>query len=65
MGFADYDSGSVAVDRDTLTPEDLAKVTKLLTARPYQFCRFLSALLGVSKMEQLMSAAIAEAKQRG
>lgn len=64
-GFADYDSGSVAVDRDTLTPEDLAKVTKLLTARPYQFCRFLSALLGVSKMEQLMSAAIAEAKQRG
>src|SRR5258708_741842 len=39
-GFADYDSGSVAVDRDTLAPEDLAQVTKLLTARPFQFCLF-------------------------
>ncbi len=64
-GFADYDTGSVAVDRDTLTPEDLVKVTRLLTARPYQFCRFLSALLGVEKMEQLVSQALADAKQRG
>jgi hypothetical protein len=64
-GLADFDSGSVALDRDTLTPEDLAKLTKMLTARPYQFCRLLSALLGVDKMEQLMNEAIADAKQRG
>ncbi len=60
-GFADFDTGSVAVDRDTLTPEDLEKVTKMIADRPYHFCRFLSALLGVDKMEQLMSEAIAEA----
>jgi hypothetical protein len=64
-GFADYDSGSVAVDRDTLAPEDLAQVTNLLTARPSQFCLFLAAFLGVDKMEQLMSKAIADAKRRG
>jgi hypothetical protein len=64
-GFADYDSGSVRVDRDTLTPEEREKVSRLLTDRPGQFCRFLSAWFGADKMAQLMIEAIADAKQRG
>jgi len=64
-GFADYDSGSVALDRDTLSSEDRATVTQLLTGRPYQFCRFLIAWLGCAKMEQIMSEAIADAKREG
>jgi hypothetical protein len=64
-GFGDYDSGSVAIDRDTLAPEDLAKLTKMITARPYQLCRLLATLLGVNKMEQIMSQAITDARQRG
>jgi hypothetical protein len=63
-GLGDYDSGSVAIDRDTLSPEDLAKFTELLVVRPYQFCRLLSVLFGADKMEQLMSQAIVDAKQR-
>src|SRR5438876_488661 len=37
-GFADFDIGTVAVDRKTLSPEDSAKLMALLKSRPIQFC---------------------------
>jgi hypothetical protein len=61
--FADLESVSVAVDRETLSEEDLRKVVELLKLRPMQFCIFLKALLGDEAMERLMSNAIAFAKQ--
>src|SRR5436853_4506986 len=36
-GFADFDDVAVAADRDTLNPEDFAKVMDLLKFRPIQF----------------------------
>jgi len=44
--FADLETVSVALDRKTLSPKDLAKVIELLKLRPIQFCIFLKALLG-------------------
>jgi hypothetical protein len=62
-GFADFDSGTVAMDRDTLSEEDLRKVVELLRIRPIQFCKFLTALLGEEAMERIMTAGIASAKR--
>jgi hypothetical protein len=62
-GFADFDNVPVAADRDTLSPEDFAKVVGLLKHRPIQFCMFLKALLGAEAMERLMTEAIAIASQ--
>lgn len=64
-GFADFDDLSVNADRQTLTPEEFAKVTQLLRFRPIQFCMFLKALVGSEAMERLMGEAIAVAKQQG
>lgn len=38
---------SVAVDRETLSPEDLAKVLQLLNFRPTQLAILLKGLVGV------------------
>src|SRR5438105_193623 len=57
-GFADFDSLNVVADRDTLSQEDLAKITELLRLRPIQFCLLLTALLGSESMERLMTEAI-------
>src|SRR3989442_3129343 len=54
-GFADFDSFNVVADRETLSQEDLAKVTDLLRLRPIQLCLFLTALLGSEPMERLMT----------
>jgi hypothetical protein len=62
-GFADFDNVPVAADRDTLKPEDLAKVLELLSHRPLQFCMFLKALVGAEAMERLMTEAVATAKE--
>jgi hypothetical protein len=43
--FADCDDLSVGADKQTLTPEDFAKVIELLKFRPMQFCIFLEALV--------------------
>jgi hypothetical protein len=64
-GFADFDSGTVAMDRDTLSEEDLRKVVERLNFRPIQFCKFVAALLGEEAMERLMNEGIASAKRRG
>jgi len=56
--FADYDSVSVQADRQTLTDEDLVKVTELLMFRPVQLCLFLKVLVGKEHMQALMVSAI-------
>jgi hypothetical protein len=56
--FADFDDLGVVADRDTLTPDDTAKVLDLLRLRPIQFCMFLKALLGPDEMKRLMIQAI-------
>jgi hypothetical protein len=61
--FADFDNVYVAVDRETLSEEDLGKVLELLRFRPMQLCLFLKALIGLEEMERLMTSAIAVAKQ--
>jgi hypothetical protein len=62
-GFADFDSVNVDADRETLTPEDFAKVMDLLTLRPMQFCMFLKSLVGAEEMQRMMVEAINLAKQ--
>jgi hypothetical protein len=62
-GFADFDSVPVAADRDTLNPEDLAKVVDLLKFRPIQFCMFLKELVGAQEMKRMMVKAIMFAQQ--
>jgi hypothetical protein len=64
-GFADFENWNVAVDRQTLQPDDFAKVIQLLRLRPIQFCMFLKALIGAEDMERLMNQGIAVAKQNG
>jgi hypothetical protein len=61
--FADLESVSVNVDRQTLSEEDLKKLIELLRLRPIQFCIFLKTLLGEEAMEQLMAEAVAVAKR--
>jgi hypothetical protein len=62
-GFADFDSASVAVDRETLSPDELTKIMELLRLRPIQFCMFMKTLVGAENMERLMAQGIAIAKQ--
>ena len=64
-GFADFDSLNVTADKQTLSPEDFAKVMELLKLRPVQFCIFLKALVGAEEMQRLMVQAIGVAKQQG
>ena len=61
--FADLETVSVNVDRETLSTEDLKKLVNLLRLRPMQFCIFLKALLGEEAMERLMTEAVAFAKR--
>jgi hypothetical protein len=61
--FADFDDVNVVVDRQTLSPDDLAKVLELLKLRPIQFCLFLKALVGAEGMERLVTEGITHAKQ--
>jgi hypothetical protein len=61
--FADLETVSVNVDRETLSEEDLKKLVQLLRLRPLQFCMFLKTLLGDEAMERLMNAAIVDAKR--
>ena len=57
-GFADFDDVTVAADRDTMNPEDMAKVMDLLKFRPIQFCMFLKTLVGAEEMKMMMLKAI-------
>jgi hypothetical protein len=62
-GFADFDNLNVAIDRETLSPEDRERVAESIKLRPMQFCIFLKALLGAEEMQRLMIHAIKVAKQ--
>ena len=62
-GFADFDEVSVSVDRQTLSPDDLAEVKALVQLRHIQFCFFLKELVGTKEMERLMTEGVAAAKQ--
>jgi hypothetical protein len=64
-GFADFEDWNVAVDRQTLKPEDAAKLKELLRFRPIQFCMFLKALIGADEMERVMTQGIVVAKENG
>ena len=61
--FADCEDWNVVADKQTLAPEDLAKVMDLLKFRPAQFCIFLTALVGAEEMQRRMVHAIGMAKQ--
>jgi hypothetical protein len=61
--FADFDNLNVAIDRETLSPEDRKRVAESLNVRPIQFCLFLNALLGADEMERIMVHAIKAAKR--
>ena len=64
-GFADFDDLGVDADRQTLSPEDFAKVMDLLKLRPIQFCIFLKTLVGAEQMQRMMVEAIKVARQLG
>lgn len=61
--FADLETVSVNVDRETLSKADLKKLIELLRLRPMQLCIFLKALLGEEGMERMMAEAVAVAKR--
>ena len=62
-GLADCESLSAEADRQTLTPDDFAKVMDLLKFRPIQFCMFMKALVGAEEMKKMMLKAIAFASR--
>jgi len=62
-GLADCESMSVEADRQTLTPEDFAKVLDLLKFRPMQLALVLKTLVGEAEMQRMMIEAIGVAKQ--
>ena len=61
-GLADCESMSVEADRQTLTPEDFAKVMELLKFRPMQLALVLKVLVGAEEMQRMMIEAIGVAK---
>jgi hypothetical protein len=62
-GLADCESLCVEADKQTLTPEDLAKVMELLRFRPMQLALVLKVLVGAEEMQRMMVEAIGVAKQ--
>jgi hypothetical protein len=58
-GFADFDSVNVAVDKETLSLEDLENVMELVKYRHIQFAMFLKTLVGTEEMERRMNEGIA------
>ena len=52
--------GGVEADRQTLTPEDFAKVMELLKFRPMQLALVLKVLVGAEEMQRMMIQAIGE-----
>ena len=62
-GLADFDDLGVDADRQTLSPEDFAKVMELLKFRPMQLALVLKVLVGAEEMQRMMIEAIAVAKR--
>src|SRR5271157_3021880 len=53
-----FDDLGVDADRQTLSPEDFAKVMDLLKFRPMQVCILLKTLEGAEEMQRMMVEAI-------
>ena len=64
-GLGDCESLSVEADKQTLTPEDFARVMDLLRFRPMQLASVLKALVGAEEMQRMMIEAIGVAKEAG
>ena len=64
-GLADCESLSVEADRQTLTPEDFARVMDLLKFRPMQLALMLKVLVGEEEIVRIMVQPVAVAKQTG
>jgi hypothetical protein len=64
VGLRRLDDLGVDADRQTLSPEEFAKMMDLLKLRPMQFCLFLKALVGAEEMQRMMVQAIRVAKQQ-
>jgi len=64
-GLADCESLSVEADKQTLTPEDFARVMDLLRFRQMQLASVLKALVGAEEMQRMMIEAIGVAKEAG
>jgi hypothetical protein len=56
--FVDLETLNVEADRQTLSPEDRARLIELMKHRPLQFCLFLSALFGQKQMEAMIVSAM-------
>jgi hypothetical protein len=63
-GLADCDDLSVEADKQTLKPEDHAKVMDLLKFRPMQLALVLKTLVGAEEMQRMMIEAIEVAKRQ-
>jgi len=63
-GLADCESLSAKADRQTLTPEDFAKVMDLMKFRPMQLAIVLKAQVGAEEMQRMMIEAIGVAKKQ-
>ena len=63
-GLADCESLSVEADRQTLNPEDFAKVKELWKFRPMQLALILKTLVGAEEMQRMMIEAIGVAKRQ-
>lgn len=61
--FADFDTVTVNLDRETLSEDDMKKLIDLIRHRPLQFCLFLKALFGPAAMKRLMVSAIKQAEE--
>ena len=64
-GLADCESMSVEADKETLTPEEFARVMELLKFRSMQLALVLKTLVGADEMQRMMLEAIGVAKQQG
>jgi hypothetical protein len=62
-GLADCESLSAEADRQTLKPEDFAKVRELLKFRPMQLAMVLKTVVGAEEMQRMMTEAIGVAKK--
>jgi hypothetical protein len=53
-GFADLEDMSIHADRETLSPEDMARVMDLLKIRLIQSYLFVKAMVGAKDMKNML-----------
>ena len=60
--LADFDDETVNIDRQTLNPEDFAKIRELLKFCPVKFCMSLKAAFGDEEAERTVAESFAMAR---